>query len=41
MQFDVEVHFYIYGLRDRAINIIAEEFEDENDTNSASTDFDL
>jgi hypothetical protein len=29
MQFDVEVHFYIYGLKARAVNIITDEIEEE------------
>lgn len=36
MQFDVELHFYIYGIRAKAINIISDEYEDANEEGNDS-----
>lgn len=41
--FDIELHFYIYGLKARAVNIISEEYEEESEDydNSKNNDIEL
>jgi hypothetical protein len=36
MNFDVEIHFYIYGIRAKAINVISDEFEDESEIDESN-----